>query len=48
MVHGDWPIGHRLIAQPGIHNAVENQHGAVSVAQSVTSKLALVRQASPK
>jgi len=34
MVHGDWPIGHRLIAQPGIHNAVENQHGAVSVVLS--------------
>ena len=34
MVHGDWPIGHRLIAQPGVHNAVENQHGAVSVVLS--------------
>jgi hypothetical protein len=30
-IHGDWPIGHKLIAQPGVHDAVENQHGAVSV-----------------
>lgn len=31
MVHGDWPFGHHLVAQPGVHDAVENQHGAVSV-----------------
>lgn len=30
-VHGDWPIGHKLIAEMGVHNAVRNQHGAVSV-----------------
>ncbi len=31
MVHGDFPIGHNLIAEAGIHDAVANQHGAVSV-----------------
>jgi hypothetical protein len=31
MVHGDWPIGHKLIADKGIHDAVRNPHGAVSV-----------------
>jgi len=31
MVHGDFPIGHHLIAQAGVHYAVANQHGAVSV-----------------
>jgi len=31
MVHGDWPIGHHLIAEAGIHDAVQNKHGAVSV-----------------
>ena len=31
MVHGDWPIGHNVIAEAGIHDAVENQHGAVAV-----------------
>lgn len=31
MVHGDWPIGHMLIAKVGIHDAVRNPHGAVSV-----------------
>ena len=31
MVHGYWPFGHHLIAQQGVHDAVENQHGAVSV-----------------
>ena len=34
LIHGDWPIGHRLIAKPGVHDAVENQHGAVSVVLS--------------
>jgi hypothetical protein len=31
LVHGDWPIGHKSIAQPGVHDAVANQHGAVAV-----------------
>lgn len=31
MVHGDFPIGHDVIAEAGIHDAIENQHGAVSV-----------------
>jgi hypothetical protein len=31
MVHGDWPFGHNLIAEAGVHDAVANQHGAVSV-----------------
>lgn len=31
MVHGDWPIGHLLIAQPGVYDAVENRHGAIAV-----------------
>ena len=31
MVHGDFPFGHHLVAQPGVHDAVANQHGAVSV-----------------
>ena len=31
MVHGDFPFGHNLIAETGIHDAVANQHGAVSV-----------------
>jgi hypothetical protein len=30
-VHGDWPIGHTLVAEAGIHEAVENQFGAVAV-----------------
>lgn len=34
MVHGDFPIGHHLIAEPGFHNAIANQHGAVSVVLS--------------
>lgn len=31
MVHGDFPFGHNTIAEAGIHDAVANQHGAVSV-----------------
>lgn len=31
MVHGDWPIGHMIQAPRGTHNAIRNQHGAVSV-----------------
>lgn len=31
MVHGDWPLGHHLIAEKGVHDAVENKYGAVSV-----------------
>lgn len=31
MVHGDWPFAHNLIAEAGVHDAVANQHGAVSV-----------------
>lgn len=30
-IRGDWPIGHRLIADVGVHDAVRNQHGAVAV-----------------
>jgi len=30
-VHGDFPIGHNLVAEAGVHEAVTNQHGAVSV-----------------
>jgi hypothetical protein len=30
-VRGDWPIGHHLVAPRGIHNAVSNPNGAVSV-----------------
>ena len=30
-VQGDWPIGHDVIAEPGVHDAVVNQYGAVSV-----------------
>lgn len=31
MVKGDWPVGHRIIAEMGVHNAVRNKYGAVSV-----------------
>jgi hypothetical protein len=31
MVHGDWPIGHDVIAKRGIHTAIKNRYGAVSV-----------------
>lgn len=30
-VRGDFPIGHHLVAEAGVHDAVANQHGAVSV-----------------
>lgn len=30
-VHGDWPIGHNIIAEMGVHNAVRNPYGAVAV-----------------
>lgn len=30
-VRGDWPIGHEIVAQAGVHHAVQNQHGAVAV-----------------
>ena len=30
-IRGDWPIGHHLVADPGVHDAVANQHGAVSI-----------------
>lgn len=30
-VRGDFPIGHKLVAEMGYHNAVKNQYGAVSV-----------------
>ena len=39
MVRGDWPIGHRLIAEAGIHEATENKFGAVSVVLSDGSLL---------
>ena len=28
---GDWQFGHNIIAEAGVHDAVANQHGAVSV-----------------
>ena len=30
-VRGDFPIGHNLVAEAGVHNAITNEHGAVSV-----------------
>lgn len=30
-VRGDWPIGHMFVAEEGVHNAVRNPQGAVSV-----------------
>jgi hypothetical protein len=30
-VRGDWPIGHHLVAEPGIYVPFLNQYGAVSV-----------------
>lgn len=30
-VRGDFPIGHQLVAEAGVHEAITNQHGAVSV-----------------
>ena len=30
-IRGDWPLGHHLVAEPGVHDAVENQHRAVSI-----------------
>ena len=33
-VRGDWPIGHHLVAERGVHNAVRNPLGAVSVVLS--------------
>lgn len=33
-VRGDWPIGHMLVAKTGVHSAVRNTHGAVSVVLS--------------
>lgn len=30
-VRGDFPIGHHIVAEAGVHEAVTNQHGAVSV-----------------
>ena len=30
-VRGDFPIGHNLAAEAGVHNAITNEHGAVSV-----------------
>lgn len=39
MVKGDWPIGHHLVAEIGVHNAVRNPLGAVSVVLSDGSLL---------
>ena len=33
-VHGDFPIGHTTIAEPGVYDAYMNPHGAVSVLAS--------------
>jgi len=33
-VRGDFPIGHMLVAESGVHNAVRNPLGAVSVVLS--------------
>ncbi len=30
-VHGDWPIGHTTVAEPGEYDAYLNPHGAISV-----------------
>ena len=30
-VHGDWPIGHHLVAEPGVYTPFINPQGAVSV-----------------
>lgn len=30
-VRGDWPIGDMFVAEKGVHNAVRNPLGAVSV-----------------
>jgi len=30
-VYGDWPIGHNLIAEPGIYTSLSNPLGALSV-----------------
>lgn len=30
-VRGDWPIGHHLVAEPGVYVPFLNRHGAVSV-----------------
>ena len=30
-IRGDWPIGHHLIADPGIHEAISNRYGAVAI-----------------
>lgn len=30
-VRGDWPIGHHLVAEPGVYVPFLNPHGAVSV-----------------
>ncbi len=30
MVHGDWPIGHKLVANPGLHKITRNPYGAAS------------------
>ena len=30
-IRGDWPIGHNVIAEPGVYTAFCNPHGAVSV-----------------
>jgi hypothetical protein len=30
-VRGDWPIGHRVVAEAGVHDAIANDHGAVAV-----------------
>lgn len=30
-VRGDWPIGHHLVAETGVHEAVRNPGGAVAV-----------------
>jgi len=30
-VRGDWPIGHHLVAEPGVYVPFLNRYGAVSV-----------------
>ena len=30
-VQGGWPIGHNVVVEAGVHDAIANQYGAVSV-----------------
>ncbi len=33
-IRGDWPIGHNVAGEPGVHDAYINPHGAVSIIAS--------------